>query len=164
MGEAKRTFGRTIIGSMGFYIGLIVLAIVVGQLTRYINSKPFFVAPAGDQTALSRALDSYAAVGNLLTTLATGLLAAMGWLITIKPKQRSPARGLWPAAAGAVCACLSVYFGYISSQNAQWAIENSIGTLDIDKMQWPRQLQFLTLLLGVFFFADFVRRDWTKVD
>jgi len=164
MTEPRRTFGRAIRESMGFYIGLIVLAIVVWQLTHYINSRPYFVAAAGDQSALSKALDSYAGVGNLLTTLATGLLAAMGWLLTSRPKKSSPERGLWPATAGAVCACLSIYFGYISSQNAQWAIENSIPTLDIDKMQWPRQLQFLALLLGVFFFADFVRRDWTKVD
>jgi len=150
--------------SVGFYAGLAVLSIAAYKLTNYIDTRPYFVAPVGDPTALSRAEDAYSAVGNLLTTLATGLLAGMAWFFTSRPKQRFPARDLWPAIAGALCACLSIYFGYISAQNVQWLIENSLGTLDLYKVQWPRNLQSYALLLSVFFFADFVRRDWNKVD
>ena len=164
MNAVKRTVGRAVIASIGFYISLVVLAAVVWQLTHYINSRPYVVIPAGDSTALGKAVDTYSAVGNLLTTLATGLLAAIGWFFTSRPKKRYFVRELWPAIAGALCACLSIYFGYISSQNVQWAIENSFGTLDLPKLQLPRQLQFFGLLLSVFLFADFVRRDWTKVD
>jgi hypothetical protein len=60
--------------------------------------------------------------------------------------------------------CVSLYWAYVSSQNVEWAIENSVGTLDLDKIQMPRQLQCLAMLLGVVFFADFVRRDLTKVN
>ncbi|MGO8983611.1 MAG: hypothetical protein ACLPHI_02635 [Terriglobales bacterium] len=164
MNAAKGMFARAVTVNGGFYIGLVVLAIVLGILTYYIDSRPYVVPPAGDEAALSKALDTYAAAGNLLTTLATGLLAGMGWFFTNRHKQRYPARDVWPAIAGALCACLSIYFGYISSQNVQWLIENSIGTLDLPKIQWPRNLQFYTLLLSVFSFADFVRRDWNKVD
>jgi hypothetical protein len=122
------------------------------------------VPPPDDAAALSKAEDAYAAVGNLLTTLATGLLAALGLFLTSAQKQRDLAGELWPAALSALCVCLSIYFGYISSQNVGWAIEYSIPTLDLPKIQWPRELQFYALLLGVFFFADFVRRDRTKVD
>jgi hypothetical protein len=161
----KRLFALALTVNGGFYIGLIMLAVMTGILTYYINySRSYVVAPADDTAALSKALDTYAAAGNLLTTLATGLLAAMGWFFTNRPKQRYNARDVWPAVAGSLCACLSIYFGYISSQNAQWLIENSIGTLDLPKIQWPRNLQFYALLLSVFSFADFVRRDWNKMD
>jgi hypothetical protein len=157
-------FGRPAIVSIGFYIGFVVLAIVVGILTYYIDSKSYFVVQVSDPVALSKAEDTYADAGSLLTGLATGLLAAMGWFFVNRLKQRYPARDLWPAIAGALCACLSIYFGYISSQNIQWLIESSIGTLDLPKIQLPRQLQFFTVLLSVLFFADFVRREWTKAD
>jgi hypothetical protein len=59
---------------------------------------------------------------------------------------------------------LSIIFGYVGSENLEWALEYSVGTLELPKLQLPRWFQFYTLLLSVFFFADFVRRDWTKVD
>jgi thiol:disulfide interchange protein len=150
--------------TIGFYAGLIVLAVAVWLLTQYIDNKAYTIPPPDDPAALSRAEDAYAAVGNLLTTLATGLLAALGLFLTGTPKRRDSGRELWPATLSAVCVCLSVYFGYISSQNVGWAIEYSIPTLDLPKIQWPRELQFYAILLGVFFFADFVRQDRTKVN
>jgi hypothetical protein len=71
---------------------------------------------------------------------------------------------LWPAAISAVCVCVSLYWGYISSQNVEWAIETIGENLGLDQIQLPRQLQCFTMLLGVVFFADFVRRDLTRVD
>jgi hypothetical protein len=153
-----------VIGNRGFYIGLVVLGIAVWLATEYIDNKAYILPPPDDPAALSKAQDAYAAVGNLLTTLATGLLAALGLFLTSTPKQRNPARELWPATLSALCVCLSVYFGYVSSQNVGWAIEYSIPTLDLPKIQWPRELQVYAILFGVFFFADFVRRDWAKGD
>ena len=165
MNDVKRLFALAITVNSGFYIALAMLVIGTGILTYYIDySRSYVSAPADDAAALSKALDTYAAVGNVLTTLATGLLAAMGWFYTNRLSQRYTAREALPAVAGALCACLSIYFGYISSQNAQWLIEYSVGTLDLPKIQWPRNLQFYSLLLSLFSFADFVRRDWNKVD
>jgi hypothetical protein len=164
MNTTKRMPERSTIVSIAFYSGLVVLAVVVWLLTEYIDNRPYSIPPPDDPAALSKAEDAYAAVGNLLTTLATGLLAALGLFLTSAPKQRNSGRELWPAALSALCVCLSVYFGYISSQNVGWAIEYSIPTLDLPKIQWPREVQFYALLVGVFFFADFVRRDRTKVD
>jgi uncharacterized membrane protein len=133
-------------------------------LTYFINSRPFVIAQATDPTALSKAQDAYAAVNNLLITLATGLLAGLGLFVTSRGKRRYSLRQFWPAIVSAVCVCASLYWGYISSQNVEWAIESSIGTLDCAMIQMPRQLQFLSMALGVLFFADFVRRDLTRVD
>ena len=139
-----------------------MLGIATWRLTYYIDNLPYSVPPPDDPAALSKAQDAYASVGNLLTSLATGLLAALGLFLTSTPKHRTPERELWPASLSALCVGLSVYFGYVSSQNVGWAIEYSIPTLDLPKIQWPRELQVYAILLGVFFFADFVRRDWTQ--
>jgi hypothetical protein len=163
MTTTKRILGRQTMISLGFYLGIAVLAILVWRLTVYINNLPYVLGPT-DEKALSKAWDAYAAVNTLLTTLGTGLLAGLGLFLTSKPRQHHPMRELWPAVVSALCVCLSLYWGYISSQNLEWAIEYSVGTLDLYKIQVPRELQFLMILLGVVFFADFVRRDRTTVN
>ena len=164
MSPSKRIISRPVMITTGFYMVCMVVALSMWGLSSYINGLQYVLAPSDDPAALSKAQDAYAAMNNLLTTLATGLLAAMGWFVTSKPDRRYSARTFWPAIVSALCVCISLYWGYISSQNVEWAIEHSIGAMDLEKIQLPRQLQFLTILLGVVFFADFVRRDLTKVD
>jgi hypothetical protein len=159
MKAANRVSWRSRRATVGFYIALFMIAIIVERLTAYINSAPYLAAPIDPQT-LSRALDSYAAIGNLLTTLATGLLAGMAWFFTNRPKQGYPAHELWPVAAGALCACLSIWFGYVGSQNLTFAIQHSIKA-GSSILQTPRIVQMVSLLFGVCFFADFLRRDLT---
>jgi len=164
MNSAKRGLKRPAVVSFTFYAGLALFAALVWEFTLFMNSRPYSLLPVADPAVVSKALDSYGAVGSLLTTLATGLLAAMGWLFTSLPKIPSGARDHWPAAAAALCASLSLYFGYVSTQNVQWAIEASVPSLEVCQLQWPRQLQFLGLLLSFLFMADFVRRDWIGLD
>jgi hypothetical protein len=164
MNSTKPAAGRPGIDSAVFYASVVVVAVSMWGLTYFINSRPFVIAQATDPTALSKAQDAYAAVNNLLITLATGLLAGLGLFVTSRGKQRYSLRQFWPAIVSAVCVCSSLYWGYISSQNVEWAIESSIGTLDCAMIQMPRQMQFLSMALGVLFFADFVRRDLTRVD
>lgn len=164
MNSTKRVVSRPIIVSGLFYLGLIVLAAAMAQFTDYINGLPYILPLSSDPVALGKAQDAYAAVNNLLTTLATGLLAALGLFLTSRPKRHEPAREVWLAVISAVCVCISLYWGFISAQNVEWAIEGSIPTLEVPKIQWPRQLQFYSMVLGVFFFADFLRRDLTKAD
>lgn len=164
MNSTKPWTHRPAFASGIFYVALIVLAGVMAQFTNYINEKPYFLPSVTDPAALSKAQDAYAAVNNLLTTLSTGLLAALGLFLTSRPKKRYPSRDVWLAVTSAVCVCISLYWGYVSAQNVEWAIESSISTLDIAKIQWPRQLQFYAMVLGVFFFADFLRRDLSKVE
>ncbi len=68
----------------------------VWVFTDYLNNRPYTSAPVDDSAALAKAEDAYSAVGNLLTTLATGLLAGLGLFLTSTPKQRYSAREIWP--------------------------------------------------------------------
>jgi hypothetical protein len=164
MNPTKPRADRQGIASATFYIGVVVAAFAMWELTHFINTRAFVIAQALDPVALGKAQDAYAAVNNLLITLATGLLAGLGLFVTSRGKRRYTLQECWPAIVSAVCVCGSLYWGYISSQNVEWAIESSIGTLDCPMIQMPRQLQFLSMALGVLFFADFVRRDLTRVD
>ena len=158
METPQRTRVSLAVSDIAYYIGAIALVIVLGKVTVYLNERPYVVATVTAPEALSKAQDTYAAGGNLLTTLATGLFAAFGVFLTRTPKHRLSKGQLWRAGLSVFFIFISLFFGYIASQNLQWAIENSVG-LDLLKLQLPRGLQFYSVIAAVFFFADFVRRD-----
>jgi hypothetical protein len=147
-----------------FYVCCIALAAANGGLWRYTNSANYIREDVTDPAALSKAFDAYAAVNGLLITLATGLLAGLGVFVTSRSKQRYASREFLPAIISALLACESLFWGYVSSQNVEWAIEQCIGSLGLNQLQFPRQLQSLALLIGVFFFAEFARRTMIEVD
>jgi hypothetical protein len=147
-----------------FYMVAIGLVIVLGKITIYLDTRPYVAPTATVPDALSKAQDAHANVGNLLTTLATGLFAAFGVYLTRTAKHRLSTGQLWRAALSVFFIFVSLYFGYMASQNLVWAIESSVGTLDLPKLQWPRWLQFYSLISSVFCFADFVRRDLSASD
>jgi hypothetical protein len=162
--KPRRLIGWPQIVTAAFYLGCILLALAMSGLTNYINSRPFVYAQSGDQKqGMSKSLDAFMATSSLFTTLATGLLAGLGLFITSRPRESFPLRHFWLAALSFACVCVSLYWGYITAQNVEWAIENLL-SLGLDEIQLPRELQCFTMLLGVIFFADFVRRDLTKVD
>jgi hypothetical protein len=162
MNSTKRFIDRPEIGGAIFYTICIILGITMWELTSHINALPYVAGAADDPTALIKAQDAYSAVTNLLITLASGMLAGLGFYLTHKPKQSYSRPQFWFAALSALFGCVSLYWGYISSQNVQWAIESSIPTLGLEKIQLPRQLQVVSILIGVFCFAEFVRRDLTQ--
>ncbi len=167
MNRTTRILGRIANSFLCFLVCFLVLIAVMWILTCHINSLPYFFEPideasANHVAALSKAQDAYATLGNLLTTLATGLLASLGVFFT-RTKNDS-ARVLCPAVLSALLVCISVYFGYVSSQNIGWAIEFQIPTINVPKLQVPRQFQFFSLVAGVYFYAEFLRRDRTRVD
>jgi len=80
---------------------------------------------------------------SLLTTLATGLLGALGLLWSTKgPKPRH----WWSASLSAVGAGVSLYFGYVSHLHLLWMIKND--TFDPYSRVYllPSHLQFYALL------------------
>ncbi|MGB9459179.1 MAG: hypothetical protein ABSB23_07085 [Bryobacteraceae bacterium] len=160
---AKPVTIRLPIARLGFYIVSILLIVAMWKVTTYVNTRPYPVAP-DSEPELDKAVDAYEGINNLLITLGTGLLGAMGFLLTTKPRQHYRLREMWPAVLSAVCVGLSLYFGYVSYQNVEFVLLNSVGTLDIDLVQWPKAAHFYTLLAGVFFFADFVMQDLGKGD
>jgi hypothetical protein len=159
----KPVVGRLPIARFGFYIVCVLLIVAMWMVTNYVNARPYPTAP-DSAPELDKAVDAYEGINNLLITLGTGLLGAMGFLLTTKPREHYRLREMWPAVLSAVCVGLSLYFGYVSYQNVEFVLLNSVGTLEIDLVQWPKAAHFYTLLAGVFFFADFVMQDLGKAE
>jgi hypothetical protein len=159
----KPLIERLPIARLGFYIVSILVAVAAWQFTNYMNARPYDSASLNEPD-LGKALDAYQGINNLLITLGTGILGAMGFLLTSTPKRHYRFQDLWPASLSVICVGVSLYFGYISFLNVEFVFNNSIGTLQIDLAQWPQKAHFLTLLAGFFFFADFVMQDLGKAD
>jgi hypothetical protein len=148
-------------------IGAVVFWIAAWKLATYINQYPYSFAPertaVEKKAAQSEALDSYKDIGNLLITLATGILAGIGWFLVNRPKRRCATFEFLMALAVMFFACLSIYCGYLGSQNLTFCIDQSL-PVGVAVLQMPRRFQLVGLLLSVFFFAIFLGWDLTEAE
>ncbi len=109
-----------------------------------------------------KALDTYSTMSGLLTTLATALLGALGYLL-INQRNGSPDQHHGLSAVGtALFAVLSIYFGYVSHLTALSFSYNNLFNPDLLGVKWPSRSQFYTLLLAAFFFADFSFHEFSR--
>ena len=151
---------------LGFYLATIALVIVVWRIQLRTDRVAF---PADQSTVFSSASDApsqwqqlaiqaLSETNQLLTTLATALLGALG-LILSREHRRSKPRHLWSAALCALCTGLSLYYAYVIHVRLLWmvTIENFDATSPLYRS--PSYCQFYFLLAAVFFFADFAVHD-----
>jgi hypothetical protein len=109
-----------------------------------------------------KALETYSAMSGLLTTLATALLGALGYLL-INAHQGVPQLRHGASAMGsALLAVLSLYFGYVSHLTVLSSTYTNVFNPYAFGVMWPSRSQFYTLLLAVFFFADFAFHELGK--
>jgi len=103
------------------------------------------------QSQLSALLD----MNNLVTTLCTGLLGALGFLLINgrKVSRWSPAK--WMALTSAGCAALSLLFGYVAYLALIDMLGREMFDVDLPAILWVRQAQFYSFLLAVALFGDF---------
>ena len=152
---------------MGFYIVSIAVAVVMWRSAVYVDSMtyifPILDNPAANSAGVERAMEAYQTSTNILVTLATGLIGGLGFLIANRSTERYALRIFWPAAVSALCACDSLYWGYLSEQDLEWAMEVQLPTLGVTILHVTRQIEAGSLLLGVVFFADFVRLNMIGV-
>jgi hypothetical protein len=117
------------------------------------NSSPSQWAQLGFQ--------AMADTNRLLTTLATGLLGALGLLLSNKSRDRLP-KHLWSAFLCAMTTTLSLYYGYVGHLHLLGMIYSEnfdpFGSASV----LPSHSQFYTLLAGVFFLADFTFHNLIK--
>jgi hypothetical protein len=132
--------------------------IASGDIISSTNLGQGGIIPPGE----AGALDAYAAMSGLLTTLATALLGALGYLLINAPQAAPHLRQGASAVGSALFAVLSLYFGYVSHLTVlsatyiNWFSPYAFGVV------WPSRSQFYTLLFAVFLFADFAFRVLSK--
>jgi hypothetical protein len=156
----KPTSGRRIFQRFGFYIGAIVIAVVVWRIENYMQSGAIYVATPIQE----KAVDAFLEMNRLLTTLATTLLGAMGLLLFGGFRGRSCSRELWAAIAGAVSVSLSIYYGYVAYLTVISML--AAGSFDPYSSQLlkAQYAHFYTFLVGVILFAGFVYKNMSTED
>jgi hypothetical protein len=149
-----------------FYILTIVTAAAVLVFQHYMNKIAYRdIVSSSSLTEtdtippwVEKALDAYSAMSGLLTTLATALLGALGYLLTNGNQAAPQLRNGASAMGSALFAVLSLYFGYVSHLTLLAYTYSNAFNPNFFGVIWPSRSQFYTLLLAVLFFADFAFR------
>jgi hypothetical protein len=154
----ERTVGRRIVKRFGCYFVFIVLGAAMIGMESYRQSNPIYQnIPIQD-----KAVDSFLEMNRLLTTLATTLLGAVGFLVLGGTKGKHRFRELWAASAGAIFVGLSIYYGYA----AYSTVESMVAGGNFDPYSPPlltvAHLHFYTFLVGIILFAGFVYQNITE--
>lgn len=153
---------------LAFYVGCVVLsALAYGVEYHMQNPTNGLVAipsesqlqqPGSVSDAEKARLSALLQMNQLITTLGTTLMGALGFLLANR-KTGSGARGLWAAGASFACVGLSIYYGYNAYKSIISMLQNVqyIGWFDVVDGVIPKERagHFFFFVLGVFFFADF---------
>jgi hypothetical protein len=154
---------RPAIARFGFYVAVIALGLVVWQVQESLFSRSYIEAQTEALNPLQeKQLDAFLQMNQLLITLGTATMGALGFMLSQARTRKW--RELLSAAASALFAGCSLYFGYLAYQGILWMLQSGFFNLDNAAIQWTRHVHFYALLLSVFFFADFIIHDIGKED
>jgi len=151
----KSATGQMRIGRPAFYLAAVLLVVAVWLLQSHATLG-YLEPEVTSLTALQeRQLDAFLEMNRLITTLSTGLLAALGFLLVNAHKASPNADTPWTAIGAAACVSVSLLFGYVVYRAILWMLESHFFDLGNSYIVWPGVAHFYTFLLGVLFFADF---------
>lgn len=138
-----------------FYVVAVAFILAVWQFQAHMSGN--FIEPmvTSLNTLQERELDALLGMNSLITTLSTGLLGALGFVLINGRGQSIPPGAKWLAFGSAICVALSLFFGYVVYLGIISMLENTIFDLDIPAILWARQAHFYTFLLAVVLFGDF---------
>jgi hypothetical protein len=141
---------------IAFYLGAAFLVTEAWRHAGELGSGNLFRPAISDLTSTQQsALNAYLTVTHLITTLTTGLLAGMGYILTNGVKiNRSWATG-WIAVGSALCAAFSLFCGYMSYQVLIGMLADQFFDLSQTSVKVYSTAQFFSFLLAVVAFGDF---------
>lgn len=145
---------RAVIFRIALYGGALVLILALWQIQRGISQSFFEPAVTDPSFVENSQLNALLSQNNLLTTLCTGLLGALGFFLIRGSEASRWTRATWFAFASAGCAVLSLLFGYMVYLALLDMLRNQMFDLAMPAM-WVRYAQFYCFLLAVMLFGDF---------
>ena len=137
------------------YLGAVLFIFFVGRLQKQMAGNVFEPLISSLSSLQQNQLDALMDMNNLVTTLGTGLLGALGFLLINGRKVTRWSAAKWLALASAGCAALSLLFGYVAYLALIDMLRNQIFDLNLPTIVWVRQAQFYSFLLAVALFGDF---------
>lgn len=161
----QQVIGRSRFVRLGFYFATIALVAIVWIARRHMDAAAFGGIIFSSSTTADpnqwqqMGLQAISEMNTLLTTLATALLGALGLLLSSGARNGPRPRHLWSAFISALLVGVSIYFGYVVHLHVLWMIKYE--NFDPNSLMYilPSYSQFYTLLVAVFFFADFAVHD-----
>jgi len=146
---------RAILFRLIFYAAAGAFIVVVWQMQRSYLDNWIAPATAAVGSMPDRELDALLQMNQLVTTLSTGLLGAIGFLLINIRKANRRFESLWAACASALCVGLSLFFGYLVYQWIIAMLKVQIFDPDLKPLLWARNAHFYLFLLAVLLFGDF---------
>ncbi len=143
---------------------LVLLFIALVVLDIIIASVPIVESRVEDLTALQeKELETYLAARQLLTTLGTLSIGAMGGFIINRYKNAPlPNSQIQRAVISWTCSGASIYLGQVSHDKVLWMLGAGFFRLSSWQVAWPAKGQFYLFVLSIFFLADFIYRGLMK--
>lgn len=151
-----------------FYLTIAAVAAAVSLFEFwYVHHSQILGVVQGEVQELSpseeKAVDTFMDMNMLVTTLGTGLLGELFFLIA-QSKRRLKNKELLPAFLSFGLVFLSLYYGYQTYRDAVAMLQHQpfVFSLDNDAISWDRLAHLWTFVLGFFFFADFAFYELNK--
>jgi len=150
---------RAILVRMAIYLLLIAAVFFVwrylGLLTPPSTSPQL---PSTQLTPIQKTeLDAYLQMNQLITTLSTGLLAGIGYILN-RGKMKGSSEARWLTLGSAFCsaafAALSLLLGYFVYQMLIGELDDGVFNLDFPLLLYSSFGHFFSFLLAVALFAE----------
>jgi hypothetical protein len=157
---APRSMFRVRFGSVRFYCILVVVILGLHLVESVIRNFPMVETLPEKEIAAQfrqKQLEVWSEMNKLLIAVATVTIGAVGGFMLNRDKTAPllPQQMHRAAASWFFCA-LSLYFGYLSYQQATWMLTYGIFNPFNPRLWWPARAQFWTYLLSLVLFADFI--------
>jgi hypothetical protein len=154
-----RFFAPVHFGSLRFYVVLAIVVLALHFFDSIILYMPVALPVPEHELALEfkkKQLDMWAEMNKLLIAFATVTIGAVGGMLLNRDKSIpvSTSQRRRAAASWLFCA-LSLYFGYLSYQQASWMLNSGVFDPLTPRLWWPARAQFWSFLISVILFADF---------
>jgi hypothetical protein len=156
----QRTFRSVRFGSFRFYIALIAVIVGLQTVDSVIVDLPMVVAQPEKELATSfqmRQLDLWSEMNKLLIAFATVTIGAIGGFMLQRDKAHPLSLPQLRRAATSWFLCAtSLYFGYLSYQQATQMLKHGVFDPLTARLWWPARAQFWAFLVSLILFGDFV--------
>jgi Ni/Fe-hydrogenase subunit HybB-like protein len=144
-------------GSLRFYIALVLAAIglhYIGAVLGSISDVQQVSTTLTDDYK-KKQIDLWTEMNKLLIALATVVIGGIGGVVLKSDSHVTlDERQMRRAAAGWIFCALSLYFGYLSYQEASIMLSNGIFDAKSPRLFWPTRGQFWSFLISVLLFGD----------
>jgi hypothetical protein len=147
-------------GSLRFYLALTVVIIGLHTVDAVIVNLPLVVSQPDNELAAAfrqKQLDVWSEMNKLLIAFATVTIGAIGGFMLNRDKAHPLSLPQLRRAATSWFFCaLSLYFGYLSYQQATQMLKHGVFDPFTARLWWPARGQFWAYLVSIILFGDFI--------